>query len=487
MDEHGGGLRRETVIAVGAVIAQVTNRDALLEPVGAGGGCGCLSGALVHGDDSTEMYAVDAENILGPVAGAVGPDDGAGSLDGERPELSTGSLKSSYDGASASEVNFESLADPGSMEDSEGEGAPPLPVNTGGDAGPCARRQGILLPLALVGESWDRPAYWPYPGPGRPAGSAFNMRASLKDFLVTIFCRQAAASLALHDGENEAAEQELDSRVTALGNLRNNYDHIKDDVLATKALALRRSGSVGAVVKFKNNGARDSQARDAKFSIEVTLTQTEDLLVCCNRTAEDCNADGCAQRDTVAAPLTAVCAATRLTLPALIRALSNEIRVSAMQEGSAVLYGKVLCVVRRAGDSWPFAVFRRKPNGSWPCHACQIGAVTFTHARAAAEAVVDVQSESSDVDDGDNVRGAARGRRSPVFAKNSRPLVPTDASPAHHASVMRAASALTRVTLHNTPDRCPHFAQPRSAFCRAGRHEEVIEFGGGAVKSSVPY
>lgn len=487
MDEPGGAPRRETRLAVGDVVAHVVDGDALLGPVGAGGGCGRLSGVLVHGGDDVELYAVDADDILGPVAGAEGSDDTAGSNDGGRPDFSVGSLTSSSDGASASEDDLETMVDPGALADSEGDGAPRVNVETDGDAVPGDGRQGAPPATAGIGASGDRPAHWPYPGPGRPVGSALDMRASLKDVLVIIFCRQAAASLALRDGPSEAAEQELDSRVDALDNLRDKYSHIKDDVLETKAWALRRSGSVGAVIKFKDNGARDNLARDANLAIEVTLAQTGDLVVCCSRTAEDCNADGCVQRDTVSAALTELCAATSMTLAEIVNALSDDLRVSTMQEGAAVLYGKVLCVVRRAGDSWPFAVVRRKPKGSWQCHACQVGAGTCTHARAAGDAVADGQSEGSEADDGEDVRGAPRGRRAPVFSKRPRPLVPTNASQAHHASFMRAAAAGTSVTLHNTPDKCPRCAQPRSTFCRAGRHEGVIEFGGGAIKSSVPY
>lgn len=177
----------------------------------------------------------------------------------------------------------------------------------------------------------------------------------------------------------------------------------------------------------------------------------------------------------------------RLTLPALFSLLSDDLRVSSMQEGVAILYGKTLCVVRRAGASWPFAVVRRKPNGSWQCHACQVSAGTCTHAQSAREASAAEQSDASEEDDGEDVRNTPRRRSGPVFVKQPRPLVPTDASQANHAAIMRAAAAGTTAILHDMPDKCPRCRGRRLPSYRSGRHEGVIEFGGGSVRSSVPF
>lgn len=479
MDERGGIAERlGTVAAAEGVVAHVVDGEAVLGPATSGGD-GLLRGVLVHDDDRVMMYTVDADSLLGPVNGATGPEDALDSADADRPP-SVGSFASSSDAARTSDVG--TVGDPGSQLELEVDSAARLNLDVRDDA------RHHRLPEAEDDLPGDRPAHWPRPGPGRPRGSALDMRASLKDVLVIIFCRQAAAALALHDGPTEAAESDLDGKVEALDNLRRTRGYIRDDVLASKAWSLRRSGSVGALIKFKDNGARDHQTRDANLAIEVTLSTTGDLVVCCSRTAEDClAAAGCALRQVVSEALTEVRTAASMSLPELVNTLSDDLRVSSMQEGAAVLYGKTLCVVRRAGASWPFAVVRRKPNGTWQCHACQVGAGTCTHARAAAEAVVDEQSDASDTDDGEDVRGGPRGRRSPVFTKRPRPLVPTDRSQAHHAAIIRAAAAGTTITLRETPASCPRCGQEKSPFCRAGRHEGVIEFGGGAVKSSVPY
>lgn len=306
------------------------------------------------------------------------------------------------------------------------------------------------------------------------------MRESVKDVLVILFCRQAAAGLALRDGPSAAAERELDAQVEALDSLRKKYGAIKDEVLATKAWSLRRSGSVGALFKFKDYGARDNEARDANLAVEVTLSETNELVVCCSRAAEDCLGErGCLYRSAVATALSEVCTGVRLTLPALFSLLSDDLRVSSMQEGVAILYGKTLCVVRRAGASWPFAVVRRKPNGSWQCHACQVSAGTCTHAQSAREASAAEQSDASEEDDGEDVRNTPRRRSGPVFVKQPRPLVPTDASQANHAAIMRAAAAGTTAILHDMPDKCPRCRGRRLPSYRSGRHEGVIEFGGG--------
>lgn len=105
-----------------------------------------------------------------------------------------------------------------------------------------------------------------------------------------------------------------------------------------------------------------------------------------------------------------------------------------MNQGVAVLYGKRLCVVRREGGSWPFAVVRRKRNGLWLCHVCSQGPSLYTHAMAARDAGSNQHLEESGDDSLSPGFGRLGQRRENlVHSIRERPLVPSQRSQAKHA------------------------------------------------------
>lgn len=208
-------------------------------------------------------------------------------------------------------------------------------------------------------------------------------------------------------------------------------------------------------------------------------------MVCCSRSAEDCIVDGCGQRDTVLAALEVVRVAAGVDMPGLLGLLSEDLRVSAMEQGIAVLYGQRLCVVRREGGRWPFAVVQRKRNGAWMCHACPQGPGTCTHAGAARETGDNEPSEASGVDAVIRALGRRQTARSnTIYSTEPRPLVLTMRSQEKHAAVLRAAASGSSITLP-APATCSicQDACPDDTLLRC--HEGDVEYGEGSVRMVV--
>lgn len=180
--------------------------------------------------------------------------------------------------------------------------------------------------------------------------------------------------------------------------------------------------------------------------------------------------------------------ATGLGLADVLSLLSEDIRISALSQGVAVMYGRSLCVVRRDGGSWPFAVVRRKTSKTkalWQCHACHQGPGSCTHSHAARKASGNNQSEASN-DENDLIAGlgrTARRRVSTIYSKRPRPLVPSKRGLAGHARVLRAAEAGTTVLLR-APRECSG-CQTQWGGEHVSSRLGMVEFGHGAVASKV--
>lgn len=322
-------------------------------------------------------------------------------------------------------------------------------------------------------------------GKGRGRGLARDVRESLTDILVVLFCRQMAAALDLHDAGDGNSERLLRWTVNRLRSKRASYKDLSNTWLSTKAWSLRRSGCVGAVLQFKDKGALDNIARDNSIAFEVSLSASDDVVVCCSRAAEDCLGAGCVHRDAVVNALQVVRECSKMSTVDVLGVLSEDLRVSAMNQGIAVLYGKRLCVVRREGGSWPFAVVRRKRNGMWLCHACTQGPSSCTHAMAARDAGSNQQSEASG--DESLMHGLGRpGRRrgNLVYSTSERPLVPSQRSQAQHAKFIEAATMGKKVDIP-APKTCPTCSRLRPSNVPVTVGKGSVEFGTGAVSSAV--
>lgn len=165
--------------------------------------------------------------------------------------------------------------------------------------------------------------------------------------------------------------------------------------------------------------------------------------------------------------------------------LCEDLRVSAMNQGIAVLSGKRLCVVRREGGSSPFAVVRRKKNGMWLCHACLHAPSCCTHALAAREAGDNDQSEASGDDGIINGLGKKGSRRvNLVYSTRQRPLVPSQNSQAKHAAVLAAVAAGEMVVIP-APSHCPSCQRKKRRDVPRFELLGVIEFGTGSVASRI--
>ncbi|OSX73408.1 hypothetical protein BU14_0350s0001 [Porphyra umbilicalis] len=421
--------------------------------------------ALLSENGGVEAYDLDVDQLLGASYDASEPVRLPNWVETDDvPELSDGSSSGGYasDGGGGNTDGEEDEGGDGAAMDDEASSI---------DAGDDAQRN----------PGFQRP------GDGRTRGSGLNVRESMQDIFVILLCRQMEAALALRTARDSASEQLLDTCIASVRALRLRYKRITDSVLATKAWTLRRSGSVGAVFKFKNKGARDNQARDSNLAVEVFLSDDDSPLVCCSRGEENCLEDGCAQRDVILRALDELTAATGMDVPGVLALLSEDLRVSALNQGIAVLYGPNICVVRREGGSWPFAVVRRKPrDGVWMCHACAQGPGTCTHAYAAKEADGNEQSEASDDDDLINNLGRGRQprRSNTVYSTSPRPLVPSARSLAGHADVVRASVTGDTIILP-APSTCKSCGFERSGRYAVFSRFGVVEFGQGAVATRV--
>jgi len=326
-----------------------------------------------------------------------------------------------------------------------------------------------------------------YPGKGRPRGSGLDVRESMHDILVILFSHQVEAALTLRDADDPRSQHLISVCLNSLQGCRRRYSRISDAVLFTKALTLRRSGSVGALFKFKDKGGRDNQARDNNLGVELFLSSDDQQTVCCSRADEDCVADGCSQKAVVLGALNQVSVCAGMTTTKVLGLLCEDLRVSALNQGIAVLYGPNLCVVRREGGSWPFAVVRRKRNGQWMCHACPQGPASCTHAAAAKDAFLHEQSEGSDAeDDIDNLgRGRQpRKRANYVHSTLPRPLVPSRQIFVGNAAVVRATEAGTSIVLP-PPSHCRYCGGAPSGRFGVFSRPGVVEFGKASARTVV--
>lgn len=220
------------VVVLGSVRAQHIDGDALLgRATGAAAGDGLLCGTLLHSGDGVEMYDVDADDLLGPLCGARVEDDGGDDDGGDLPDDDVYRSQSSM----SSSNSIDDMRSASGVEDGTAGSSQGGAVGGANDAGGSHADRGTQRPGTEANMAGSRPAHWPRAGPGRPVGTGLVMRESVKDVLVILFCRQAAAGLALRDGPSAAAERELDAQVEALDSLRKKYGAIKDEVLATKA------------------------------------------------------------------------------------------------------------------------------------------------------------------------------------------------------------------------------------------------------------
>lgn len=464
-------------VNVGDVAVHFVDSDALSKWNGDGGQSGRGGGAaggrgpvLMTKWKGVEVYDVDVDELLGPSYESVA-----------RRPLRDWADNPAEDAAELSDVVAAGDApSPPSSSGDEDHDTPPLSPSSGRAAkGPATDGGGGSR------DAEDNVQKCRQAGKGRTRGGAFDARAQLEDILVVLICRQLISTLKLRDGVDEESEKLIKWTIQALMKKRYSYPRLTNKVLSTKAWTLRRSGCIGAVVQFKDNGALDNTLQDCSLAIEVSLSDDNEVVVCCSRSAENCLETGCKQRDVVVRALKQVQSCTGMALVDVLGTLTEDLRISAMNQGIAVLYGKRLCVVRREGGSWPYAVVRRKRNGMWLCHACLQGPSSCTHAMAAREAGNNEQSEASDDEDFINSLGT-RGRRrgNLVYSTEPRPLVPSQRSQKKHAMVLKAAAEGLTVNIR-AAKKCPTCRSKRRSGDPVVVMQGVIEFGTGAVASAV--
>lgn len=448
------------------------------------GGAGGPGGAeLLVKRKGVRVYDANIDDLLGPMykemerrplrqwttappAALPNAPEGWEGANGPHSSSSSGAESSAVGGAGARWSSDDGRGGDGAGDDAHGDD---------GDTGPALPIRIRRRRRAAVREA----------GGGRARGQSLNVRDSLKDILVVLFCRQMAAALDLRDGGDASGEKLLRWTVAALRSKRASDKHLSNKVLSTKAWSLRRSGCVGAVVHFKDKGALDNTARDNSIALEVSLSEADEVVVCCSRGAEDCLRTGCVHREAVTHALDEMMKCTQMTMVDILATMSEDLRVSAMNQGIAVLYGKRFCVVRTEGSSWPFAVVRRKRDGMWLCHACPHGPSSCTHAMAARDAGNNEQSEASgdeDIINGLGRRGRRRGNL--VYSFNKRPLVPSEQSQAQHAKFMKAAQEGQVVNI-DASKCCPTCGGKRPVNVPLSVLKGVVEFGAGSVQSGV--
>lgn len=211
----------------------------------------------------------------------------------------------------------------------------------------------------------------------------------------------------------------------------------------------------------------------------------DEVVVCCSPAAEDCLGAGCVHRDAVVKALEVVRECSKMSIVDILGVMSENLRVSAMNQGIAVLYGKRLCVVRGEGGSWSFAGVRRKRNGMWLYHACTQGASACTHILAARHAGDNQQSEASG--DKSLMHGLGRpGRRrgNLVYSTRERPLPSSQRSQAKHASFIKAATEDKQIKIP-APKNRPTCSRLRPANVPVSEVRGVVVFGAGSVPSAI--
>jgi len=427
---------------------------------------------------TVDCFHLDADDFLGAAYDQTEPDALPDWVEeGDMPALSDASSERSASGSDESQSSRLG-GDASSDDDLDG-----MSIYVGQDA-PI----GCRPPPHGVRARTPRRRGFQRAGDGRARGSGLDVRSSLQKILVVLFSRQLITLLGKREASDDSSSELLRSCIVNLTALRATYGDVKDSAMAGKVWTLRRSGVVGALLKFQDKGARDNQARDANLAVEVFLTNGGEPIVCCSRLEEDCVRDGCAQRASVLGALEEVMEASGMELPDVLGLLSEDLRISALNQGVAVMYGPSLCVVRREGGSWPFAVVRRKASQTkalWQCHSCSQGAGSCTHSHAAREAAGNEQSDASD-DDTDLIASLGRKTRrrsNTIYSTKPRPLVPSQRGLAGHANVLRAAEAGATVRLRAPAEcqNCGHSWGGEGLSTRPG----VIEFGSGAVASVV--
>lgn len=277
---------RVTRVEVDNVAVHHVVADEVFGPsCGAGAPLGSDPALLVSGP-SANVYHVDLDQMLGPSYDAVGPGPLPAWVDpssGDAVVLTPTSVEDN--GPSEASSN-------GLVNDTvDGDDAPPLQPAAAGPAPARAarwRRGG-----ARARRDPQRPPGFPNAGSGRRRGSALDVRESMRKVLVILFCRQIIASLEQRTALDAAGEALLGEAIMQVKIKRDEYRNITNEMLATKAWTLRRSGCVGALFQFKDIGARDRLARDCNLAIELYLSATDELVVTCSRSAEDCLSDGC--------------------------------------------------------------------------------------------------------------------------------------------------------------------------------------------------
>lgn len=361
----------------------------------------------------------------------------------------------------------------------------------------------LVVPCGPFFNAGPRRRGWVVRSGGRPSGSGLRLRDNIAPTLTVVFCGRLLCVLRSHQPVSPEAMAELASTIVAVVQLRDSDARVTEQAIAGKAWSLRRSGSVGALLLFMNSGAQTANYQDNCVAVDVKLSSTGAIQTTCSKGSENClSSSGCHLQAAMSSALMAISAATGLPLSGIMSLLSSEIVTDHREPGTAVLYGRKLCVVRRSGGSWPFAVVRRKPNGAWMCYACREAPNSCTHVAAALEAHAAAQAESSDA--AGSIRDAGREaferrgfvRRSrrggaqseprasgETYFKLVRPLVPSENAQAKHAAVLSAASSGTPVVVP-APQECPYCGLHRgAAVVRDGEGE--IEFGTGAVKMHI--
>lgn len=336
------------------------------------------------------------------------------------------------------------------------------------------------------------------------------MRESVRDILVVKLGVMAHQSLVDHfDGVGHA----LIARA-GLEKLRERYKRVSPGAIKKAAWNISESGSIGGLLRLGPCRSPHDELKQPAVAVYIERSKNDSAVVSCS-TPEKCRGPGgCMFEKHIHFALAEIRAAMEVTMGEMFDVLSSPLRPSVRDPGSAVKYGKTLCVVRSGDSSWPVTVVRKSAAGRWLCVSCTAANVECTHRAAAERAVaagdsheVDesydpsapVDEDSEDEDGVGNVSGldvpAVPGvapavalvnrRMLPSRSHQVRTLVPPDASQVMRQKVASLAARGGAPLQFSAPALCRFCPSGPMPHTRLKMNTCRIEFEEGAVDAVV--
>lgn len=153
------------------------------------------------------------------------------------------------------------------------------------------------------------------------------------------------------------------------------------------AWTLSESGSIGVLLRLGTGRSPLDPLKQPAVAVIIERSSNGNIMCSCS-SPEICRGpSGYLFDKDVAFAMRKVRSAMEVTMKEVFEVLSSTLRPSSLEPGSAVAYGKSLCVVRCGESSWPVAVVGTSAADRWLCVSCATANVECPHRMAAQRAV----------------------------------------------------------------------------------------------------